>query len=283
MKRFALLVVLFVVSINLLIYSSNLVVVLIGWDGLGLTSFLLVVYYQNSYSLGAGLITVLTNRIGDVGLILSVALLMGGGHWFTPCLEMEPIVGRFVLLGAITKRAQFPFSSWLPIAMAAPTPVSALVHSSTLVTAGVYLIIRFYRRVFRFSSLRNVLLGLRRLTIVLAGFAAFVEVDFKKIIAYSTLRQLGVIIVALGLGSPVLAYFHLLSHAIFKALMFVCAGVYIHYHKHIQDLRVIGNLRQHLPIVQVGAVVSNLALSGFPFLSGFYSKDPIYELRVGGA
>ncbi len=184
--------------------------------------------------------------------------------------------------GAITKRAQFPFSSWLPMAMAAPTPVSALVHSSTLVTAGIYLLIRFYRRMIEFSEVKRGLLFLRRLTMVLAGLAAFVEMDFKKIIAYSTLRQLGVIVVALGLGRPFLAYFHLLSHAMFKALMFICAGTYIHYHKHGQDLRVIGNLREHLPVVQVGIIVSNLALCGFPFLSGFYSKDPIYEFRING-
>lgn len=117
---------------------------------------------------------------------------------------------------------------------------------------------------------------------VLAGLAAFTEIDFKKIIAYSTLSQLGVIIVALGLGSPLLSFFHLLSHAIFKALIFICAGTYIYYHKHGQDLRVIGNLRSYLPITQLGLVVSNLALCGFPFLSGFYSKDPVYEFRARG-
>jgi len=187
-----------------------------------------------------------------------------------------------VLLGAITKRAQYPFSSWLPIAMAAPTPVSALVHSSTLVTAGVYLLIRFYPAIKDFEIILRLLLLLRSLTIVLAGLAAFTEIDFKKIIAYSTLRQLGVIMVALGLGSPLLSFFHLLSHAMFKALIFICAGTYIYYHKHGQDLRVMGNLSHYLPVTQLGLVVSNLALCGFPFLSGFYSKDPVYEFRARG-
>lgn len=241
-----------------------------------------MIYYQNSYSLGAGLITVLTNRIGDVGLILSIALLMGGGHWFIPYLELDLMIAFLVVLGAITKSAQFPFSSWLPMAIAAPTPVSALVHSSTLVTAGVYLLIRFYDRFSEFSEVGRTLLVLRRVTIVLAGLAAFVEADLKKVIAYSTLRQLGVMVVALGLGRPFLSFFHLLSHAMFKALMFICAGSYIHYHHHMQDLRVMGNLRQHLPVVQVGIIVSNLALCGFPFLSGFYSKDPVYEFSVSG-
>lgn len=242
----------------------------------------MVIYYHNSYSLGAGLITVLTNRLGDVGLILSVGLLLNLGHWSISELAATPLISFLVMLGAITKRAQYPFSSWLPMAIAAPTPVSALVHSSTLVTAGVYLLIRFFPTIKDFDVVLGALLLLRSLTMVLAGLAAFTEIDFKKIIAYSTLSQLGVIIVALGLGSPLLSFFHLLSHAMFKALMFICAGTYIYYHKHGQDLRVMGNLGAYLPITQLGLVVSNLALCGFPFLSGFYSKDPVYEFRARG-
>lgn len=166
--------------------------------------------------------------------------------------------------------------------MAAPTPVSALVHSSTLVTAGVYLLIRVFPCVEIYTEALTLLIVVRRLTMVIAGIAAFVEIDFKKIIAYSTLRQLGVIILALGLRNPLLSFFHLLSHAIFKALIFVCAGTYIFYHSHGQDLRMIGNLSNCLPVTQLGLIASNMALCGFPFLSGFYSKDPIYELRVRG-
>lgn len=227
--------------------------------------------------------TVLTNRLGDVGLIFSVGLLLYEGHWAISELGITSFISFLVLLGAITKSAQYPFSSWLPIAIAAPTPVSALVHSSTLVTAGVYLLIRFFPAIREFRGVINFLLFLRSLTMVLAGLAAFTEMDFKKIIAYSTLSQLGVIMVALGLGSPFLSFFHLLSHAIFKALIFICAGTYIYYHKHGQDLRVMGNLSQYLPVTQLGLIVSNLALCGFPFLSGFYSKDPIYEFRARGS
>lgn len=282
--RFSYLVFLFILSMVLLIFSGNLVSVLLGWDGLGLTSFLLVVYYQNPYSFGAGIVTVLTNRLGDVGLILSMGLLLDYGHWGFRFLGEVPF---FVLLlifsAALTKRAQWPFSSWLPIAIAAPTPVSALVHSSTLVTAGVYLLIRF-NNIIGFWGNRglDVILFVRSLTIVMAGLAAFVEVDFKKIIAYSTLRQLGVIIFSLGLGSPILSFFHLLSHALFKALIFVCAGTFIHHHIHRQDVRLIGGLSSLFPLTQLGLVVSNLALCGFPFFSGFYSKDPIFELSVTG-
>ena len=281
MKRFSWLVFSFVVSMGVLIFSGNLLTVLLGWDGLGFTSFLLVIYYQNSYSLGAGLITVFTNRLGDVGLILSIGLLITIGQWRLSVIEGAGVcVCLFVMLGALTKSAQYPFSSWLPLAMAAPTPVSALVHSSTLVTAGVYLLIRFFPVMVVHTEAIFIITLTRRLTIVLAGLAAFVEMDFKKIIAYSTLSQLGVMMLALGLGRPVLSFFHLLSHAIFKALIFICAGTYIFYHIHAQDLRIIGNIADCLPITQLGFIISNLALCGFPFLSGFYSKDPVYELRV---
>lgn len=245
-----------------------------------MTSFLLVIYYQSPYALGAGLITALTNRVGDVGLILAIGVILSSGHWVIPLVEPRGIICFFVILAAVTKSAQFPFSTWLPIAMAAPTPVSALVHSSTLVTAGIYLLIRFYSILSQIEGVRSIFLIFRSFTMILAGLAAFMEVDFKKIIAFSTLSQLGVIIGALGLGSPMLAFFHLLAHAIFKALLFVCAGTYIHYHGHMQDFRTMGNLSNHLPITQVSITIGNLALAGLPFLAGFYSKDPICEFGL---
>lgn len=164
--------------------------------------------------------------------------------------------------------------------MAAPTPVSALVHSSTLVTAGVFLLIRYYPVLSQSPFCLPALLITGRVTILLAGISASVESDFKKIVAFSTLSQLGVIIFRLGLGMPILAFFHLLTHAIFKALLFLCVGTVIHFHGHMQDLRVMGNLVQRLPVIQVGIVVANLALCGIPFLSGFYSKDRILELGL---
>lgn len=162
--------------------------------------------------------------------------------------------------------------------MAAPTPVSALVHSSTLVTAGVFLLIRFYP--FLSSSLlfKPFLLLIATLTMTIAGIAATIETDLKKIIALSTLSQLGVIIAALGLGLPTLAFFHLITHALFKALLFVCAGSVIHYHDHDQDLRATGNLAYSNPILTSSISIANLALCGAPFLAGFYSKDLILEI-----
>lgn len=181
------------------------------------------------------------------------------------------------MVAAMTKRAQVPFSSWLPAAIAAPTPVSALVHSSTLVTAGVFLLFRFYPFLRGFDGFNKVLLYFAVLTSLIAGISAMVECDIKKIIALSTLSQLGVMIVALGLGSAFYAYFHLITHALFKALLFICAGVLIHLHSHSQDLRFMGNLVLQCPLISSAIMVSNLALCGGPFLAGFYSKDLILE------
>lgn len=185
-----------------------------------------------------------------------------------------------MVVAALTKSAQFPFCRWLPLAMAAPTPVSALVHSSTLVTAGVFLLVRFFPVFSSNVSLCGWLFAVGRLTSLLAGVAAFVELDFKKVVAYSTLRQLGVMMVRLGLGLWRLAFFHLLAHAIFKALLFLCVGVLIARHGHGQDLRSIGNLVKGMPIIQAGIVLARGALCGVPFLSGFYSKDAILERRA---
>lgn len=278
LHRFIHLLALFVASINALIFCPNLIIVLLGWDGLGTVSFLLVIYYHTPSTLGAGIITALTNRIGDIALIAGIAATITSAHWNIPLLTPSIPLLLATLLAAITKRAQFPFSPWLPIAIAAPTPVSALVHSSTLVTAGVYLIIRLAPTLQQIPWFCPTLLIIRTLTILIAALTAILETDIKKIVAYSTLSQLGVIIAALGLNSPQLALFHLLTHAIFKALLFVCVGTFIHYHQHRQDLRTIGNLNTHLPLTQAATTISNLALIGTPFLAAFYSKDPIIEL-----
>lgn len=161
--------------------------------------------------------------------------------------------------------------------MAAPTPVSALVHSSTLVTAGVFLLFRFYPFLRSFYLFNTLLLIVGSTTILIAGTAATLEGDIKKIIALSTLRQLGVIITSLSLGFTLLTFFHLVTHALFKALLFICAGSLIHLHHHSQDLRFMGNISNQIPLLTASIVVSNIALCGSPFLAGFYSKDIIIE------
>lgn len=283
LKRFIHLVLLFVLSINILIFIPHFIFLLLGWDGLGLTSFLLVIYYYSPKALGAGIITALTNRIGDVLILVSIGGFLTLGHW-NIMLSWEIINNKmfilFILIASITKRAQIPFSSWLPAAIAAPTPVSALVHSSTLVTAGVFLLIRFYQFLRQTPIFFKTLIITAVATMVIAGIVAIIETDLKKIIALSTLRQLGVIISSIALGMPILALFHLITHALFKALLFMCAGRLIHLNNHNQDLRIVGNIINQIPLTRAAFLISNIALCGLPFLAGFYSKDLILEYSM---
>nr|QPJ78637.1 NADH dehydrogenase subunit 5 [Mansonia uniformis] len=282
-NRFILLVLAFVMSMMMLIISPNMISILLGWDGLGLVSYCLVIYFQNEKSYNAGMLTALSNRIGDVALLLAIAWMMNYGSWnyifYLEIMSMNTemlIIGGLVVLAAMTKSAQIPFSSWLPAAMAAPTPVSALVHSSTLVTAGVYLLIRFQILLVE-SWLGSFLLLISGLTMFMAGLGANFEFDLKKIIALSTLSQLGLMMSILSIGGYKLAFFHLLTHALFKALLFMCAGVIIHNVKNAQDIRVMGGLMLSMPLTCGCFNIANLALCGFPFLAGFYSKDLILE------
>nr|YP_010579423.1 NADH dehydrogenase subunit 5 [Leptestheria dahalacensis]UNY33479.1 NADH dehydrogenase subunit 5 [Leptestheria dahalacensis] len=284
--RFLLLVIAFVLSMVMLIISPNIFSLLLGWDGLGLVSYCLVIYYQNNKSNSAGMITALSNRIGDVCLIISIALFssmgdfniftwINGGQWNSN--EMMLMV--LIMIAATTKSAQIPFSAWLPAAMAAPTPVSALVHSSTLVTAGVYLLIRFSPML---NELHNnfYLLLVSTLTMFMAGLCANFEYDLKKIIALSTLSQLGVMMFSISMGLEVLAFFHLITHALFKALLFLSAGLIIHTLNNTQDIRNMGGITKMTPVTSSLMNMANLSLCGFPFLAGFYSKDMIIEMNL---
>nr|YP_010264239.1 NADH dehydrogenase subunit 5 [Lucanus prometheus]UIN24751.1 NADH dehydrogenase subunit 5 [Lucanus prometheus] len=281
-NRFIMLVFMFVMSMLLLILSPNMISILLGWDGLGLVSYCLVIYYQNFKSFNAGMLTVLTNRLGDVAFLLSISWMMNFGSWnyvyFIECMSNTPemeIITSMMLFAAMTKSAQIPFSAWLPAAMAAPTPVSSLVHSSTLVTAGVYLLIRFSMSLNFYMCM--VLLFFSGLTMFMAGLGASYEFDLKKIIALSTLSQLGLMMSVLGMGSSTLAFYHLLTHALFKALLFMCAGSMIHSLSNSQDIRMMGSLIKQMPATCSCFIICNLSLCGLPFFSGFYSKDLILE------
>nr|UMR55042.1 NADH dehydrogenase subunit 5 [Theretra japonica] len=282
--RFIILVLLFVISMIMLIISPNIISILLGWDGLGLVSYCLVIYCQNLKSYNAGMLTVLSNRIGDVLILMVISWMLNYGSWnyifylnfMSNDLVME-IISLMIIIASMTKSAQIPFSSWLPAAMAAPTPVSALVHSSTLVTAGVYLLIRFNVMIMDTFFIKFLLL-LGMMTMFMAGISANYEFDLKKIIALSTLSQLGLMISVLSMGFPDLAFFHLLTHAMFKALLFMCAGVIIHMMNDIQDIRYMGGISLYLPLTSLCLNVSNMALCGIPFLAGFYSKDLILEM-----
>nr|WRO44930.1 NADH dehydrogenase subunit 5 [Themus luteipes] len=282
LSRFIILVVLFVISMMFLIISPNLISILLGWDGLGLISYCLVIYYQNVKSFNAGMLTALSNRIGDVALLMSIAWMMNYGSWnFIYYLSFKiddyfmNLIMMFVILAGMTKSAQIPFSSWLPAAMAAPTPVSSLVHSSTLVTAGVYLLIRFNYSMNYYMMMFLLIISL--LTMFMAGLGANFEYDLKKIVALSTLSQLGLMISVLALGDYILSFYHLLMHALFKALLFMCMGMIIHNLGGHQDIRFMGGLSIQMPLTCLFLNISNLSLCGLPFLTGFYSKDLILE------
>nr|YP_010895087.1 NADH dehydrogenase subunit 5 [Dideopsis aegrota]WJW73613.1 NADH dehydrogenase subunit 5 [Dideopsis aegrota] len=283
-NRFIMLVLMFVLSMMFLIISPNLISILLGWDGLGLVSYCLVIYFNNVKSYNAGMLTALLNRVGDVFLLLSIAWMLNYGSWnYIFYLEFMMndkemlLIGVLVTCAAMTKSAQIPFSSWLPAAMAAPTPVSALVHSSTLVTAGIYLLIRFNLLLCN-TFMSQLLLLLAGLTMFMSGLGANFEFDLKKIIALSTLSQLGLMMMILSMGYYKLAFFHLLTHALFKALLFMCAGAIIHNMNNSQDLRLMGGLSLFMPLTSTCFNVANMALCGMPFLAGFYSKDLILEI-----
>nr|QTJ25274.1 NADH dehydrogenase subunit 5 [Oryzaephilus surinamensis] len=280
LNRFIYLVVMFVASMMFLILSPNIFSMLLGWDGLGLVSYCLVIYYQNLKSYNAGMLTALSNRLGDVALLFSISWMMLMGSWnymfYLSEIKMNYLfIYLMIIVASFTKSAQIPFSSWLPAAMAAPTPVSSLVHSSTLVTAGVYLLIRFYEGLG--EDCKMFFFVVSCLTMFMSGMGANFEYDLKKIIALSTLSQLGLMMSVLFLGGVNLAFFHLLVHALFKALLFMCAGNIIHIMGGFQDIRFMGGLINKIPLTCALFNISNLSLCGFPFMSGFYSKDLILE------
>nr|QWW90534.1 NADH dehydrogenase subunit 5 [Matsumuramata muiri] len=280
--RFYFLVFLFVLSMFMLIMMPDLICLMLGWDGLGLVSYCLVIYYQNNLSLSSGYLTLFINRLGDLFLIFCICWSFNYGCWHYFYLliniDLNYFFLSFLVLSCLTKSAQFPFSSWLPAAMAAPTPVSSLVHSSTLVTAGVYLLIRFNSFI---SGLINlILINLTLLTILLSGFGALYENDLKKIIAFSTMGQLSFMIFVNLMGCYYLSFIHLLIHAVFKSLLFLCSGIFISGFLGTQDIRYMGNLVLQSPLISSCFMISLFSLCGLPFYSGFFSKDLIIELVI---
>nr|NP_702977.1 NADH dehydrogenase subunit 5 [Tyrannodoris europaea]AAL91064.1 NADH dehydrogenase subunit 5 [Tyrannodoris europaea] len=282
--RFIWILLSFVVSMNLLIFSGSIFFLLLGWDGLGITSFALIIYYESKESQFSGFQTLMINRLGDVIIVLSMYLFLSAGQFtfFSMSDDMFYFSGVVLMLcvAALTKSAQFPFSSWLPAAMAAPTPVSALVHSSTLVTAGIFLIIRLSQAAPLGENVCGLLLLCGSVTCLLGGWAATYENDIKKVIALSTLSQLGVMIFSLGMNFPALGLFHLYTHALFKALLFLAAGHILMVTFGGQDVRMMGGLGLSMPFTALMFTVSSLCLIGAPFMSAFYSKHLILELML---
>jgi len=264
-RNFCTLVFFFLASMIGLVLSGDLLTLFIFWDLLGFSSFFLVVYYRSKSVVGGGLLTACTNRLGDCFLFCLL------GCTYVYCSVTALFFCALLILASMTKSALLPFSSWLPSAMSAPTPVSALVHSSTLVTAGVYLLFRF--QVYPAQLLTRISL----LTILYAGFCACLESDLKKVVALSTISHLGIIMFRIGASNPSLAFLHLNYHAYFKSLLFLGVGTLIHACYGSQERRFPLVFSSVSPMLWVGLIIPMLSLCGLIFMTGWSSKDLILE------
>nr|YP_010175652.1 NADH dehydrogenase subunit 5 [Amaga expatria]QSM34659.1 NADH dehydrogenase subunit 5 [Amaga expatria] len=272
--RYLIVLNLFVFSMIILVISPNFLLFLFGWDGLGFSSFLLVAWYGCFVSRSASIKTFLINRLGDGLFLSSLSLIIFQGYfnYFSYDFIFFFIILIFIL-ASFTKSSHFPFSSWLPDAMAAPTPISALVHSSTLVTAGLYFIFRFS---FMFSyEIMFIIHNLGLWTIFLGSFCGCVSNNSKKIVAFSTMSQLGLISFSLSIGLVELSFFYLIIHALFKALIFISLGSLMFSNWHNQDIRHLSNLWFQNPLILINLFYGLFVLSGFPFFSCFYIKELI--------
>lgn len=280
---------LFIFSMLLLVMGDNLVMLFFGWEGVGLCSYLLIGFWYDNREYGkAARKAFIMNRIGDLGLLLGIFLIfktfgsLTYADIFARIETVNPdpaIVTAICLLlfvGAMGKSAQIPLCTWLPDAMAGPTPVSALIHAATMVTAGIYLVARCSPLYNLSPDALNVVAFVGLATSIFAALIGLRQNDIKKVLAYSTVSQLGLMFVALGMGAYVTAMFHVTTHAFFKALLFLGAGSVIHAMGGEQDIRNMGGLRKALPITFWIFLIGTLAISGFPLLAGFFSKDEIF-------
>jgi len=250
--------------------------IFIAWDGLGVTRFFLVIFYLNWDRISGAMVTVLTNRLGDYCLFWFIASLFFSGYFVFSSIYVSSALFFILVVTRFTKRAQFPFSRWLPKAMSAPTPVSALVHRSTLVTAGLFLLMK-YNLVLCSFDVMLFLFSVGLFTILFARICALYDPDFKKVIALRTLSQLGFLILSLGLGNVFISFFHLISHACFKSCLFMQIGFMIHSFYRQQDRRFYNSSGAISNLVQLQTLLCLLCLSGLLFTRGFVRKDLILE------
>lgn len=294
-QRFFSYISLFTFSMLMLIMSNNFVQLFFGWEAVGLVSYLLIgFYFKRESAIFANLKAFLVNRVGDFGFLLGIGLVLayfGGSLRYADVFAYLPNVAgvRFLgtdlitvtclllFVGAMGKSAQFPLHVWLPDSMEGPTPISALIHAATMVTAGLFMVSRMSPMYEMSNTALSVIMIIGAITALFMGFLGIVQNDIKRVIAYSTLSQLGYMTVALGASAYSIAMFHVMTHAFFKALLFLAAGSVIIGMHHDQDMRNMGNLRRYMPITWMTMLLGNLSLIGTPFFSGFYSKDSIIE------
>jgi NADH-quinone oxidoreductase subunit L len=281
---------LFVFSMLLLIMGGNFLILFFGWEGVGLCSYLLIGFWYDNAEYGkAARKAFIMNRVGDLGLLLGIFLLFAqfGSVNFSDVFQPELVASKdpgvitaiclLLFVGAMGKSAQIPLYTWLPDAMAGPTPVSALIHAATMVTAGIYMVVRSNVLFSASPDAMAVVAGIGLATSLFAAVIGLRQNDIKKVLAYSTVSQLGLMFLALGMGAYATAIFHVTTHAFFKALLFLGSGAVIHALHGEQDIRNMGGLRKMLPFTYAIMLIGTLAISGFPLLSGFFSKDEILE------
>ncbi len=295
-NRFFAYISLFTFSMLMLVMSNNMLQLFFGWEAVGLVSYLLIgFWYTRPTAIAANLKAFMVNRVGDFGFILGIGLLLafGGSMNYADIFAKKNELAQLLLpgtdwmlltvaciclfIGAMGKSAQFPLHVWLPDSMEGPTPISALIHAATMVTAGIFMVARMSPLFELSETALSFVLIIGAITALFMGFLGIIQNDIKRVVAYSTLSQLGYMTVALGASAYSIGVFHLMTHAFFKALLFLAAGSVIIGMHHDQDMRNMGGLRKYMPITWLTSLVGSLALIGMPFLSGFYSKDSIIE------
>lgn len=294
-QRFFSYISLFTFSMLMLVMSNNFVQLFFGWEAVGLVSYLLIgFYFKRESAIFANLKAFLVNRVGDFGFILGIGLVLayfGGSLRYQDVFAYLPnVVGMqifgwdlitvtclLLFVGAMGKSAQFPLHVWLPDSMEGPTPISALIHAATMVTAGLFMVSRMSPIYELSTTALSVIMVVGAITALFMGFLGTIQNDIKRVVAYSTLSQLGYMTVALGVSAYSIAMFHVMTHAFFKALLFLAAGSAIIGMHHDQDMRHMGNLKKYMPITWITMLIGNLSLIGTPLFAGFYSKDSIIE------